>query len=126
MKREHYLELLTSVDVMNALNGGRTEPVINVKKHDNFKEMRVKVPGIDPETIQIEVNNNTVSVYYVRSFTSFEKDLQLPHTVYNEPQPYFVDVTNIHAHVEGRELVVEFPFNHLASGYHKNIPTTEE
>jgi len=126
MRKEQYYELLTSVDVMNTLNGGRTEPVVNITKQDQFREMRVKVPSIDPETIQVEVNDNTVSVYYVRNFTSFEKDLQLPHTIYNQQTSYFIDVTNINAHVEGDELVIQFPFNHLASGYHKNIPTREE
>ena len=126
MKKEQYYELLTSVDVMNTLNGGRTEPVVNIKKHDQFREMRVKVPGIDPETIQLEVNDNTVSVYYVRNFVSFDKEVQLPHTVYNQPQPYFIDVTNINAHVEGSELVIQLPFNRLAQGYHKNIPKREE
>jgi hypothetical protein len=126
MKKEQYYELLTSVDVMNTLNGGRTEPVVNIKKHDQFREMRVKVPGIDPEAIQLEVNDNTVSVYYVRNFVSFDKEVQLPHTVYNQPQPYFIDVTNINAHVEGSELVIQLPFNRLEQGYHKNIPKREE
>jgi hypothetical protein len=126
MKKKQYYELLTSVDVMNTLNGGRTEPAVHITKHDQFREMRVKVPGVDPETIQLEVNDNTVSVYYVRNFVSFDKEVLLPHTVYNQPQPYFIDVTNINAHVEGSELVIQLPFNRLEQGYHKNIPTREE
>lgn len=126
MEKNHYLDLLTSVDVMNTLNGGRTEPIIKLKQHENFREIRVRIPGIDPKTIEVEVNNNHVAIYYVMNIVSGDKRVKLPYSVYSRPQPYFIDVSKINAQVDGPELVITLPFNQLANGYHKKIRTRED
>lgn len=126
MEKNHYLDLITSVDVMNTLNGGRSEPIIKLKQYENFREIRVKIPGISPETITVEVNNNYVAIYYVLNITSNNKLMKLPYTVYNRQQPYFIDVSKINAQVDNNELVVNLPFNQLADGYHKKLRTRED
>lgn len=126
MKKESYLELLTSVDVMNTLNGGRSEPVLKLKQRDNYREVRVKIPGIDAKDIEVEVNNDRVSVFYMMNIESSGKMLQLPYSVYNKQQPYFIDVSKVKASVDETELVVTLPFNELANGYHRKIKSKED
>lgn len=126
MENNSYLDLLTSVDVMNTLNGGRAEPILKLSQHENYREIQVRIPGIDPETIEVEVNNNQVAIYYMMGISSLGKLVKLPYSVYNRKQPYFIDVSNIQAQVEGNELVVKLPFNKLANGYHKKIRTRED
>jgi hypothetical protein len=126
MEKNHYLDLLASVDVMNTLGGGRTEPILKLQQLENFREIRVKIPGIQPEAIEVEVNNNNVTVYYVMNVLSGDKLMKLPYSVYNREQPYFIDVSKIKSQVEKDELVVKLPFNKLANGYHKRIRSKEE
>ena len=125
MGKNHYFDLLTSVDVMNTLNGGRSEPVIKMQQHEDFREIRVRIPGIDPEKIDVEVNNNQVTIYYVMNVTAGDKLMKLPYSVYNRQQPYFIDVSKINAQMKDGELVVKLPFNPLANGYHKKIKTRD-
>src|SRR5688500_9788231 len=120
---ENRLDILTSVDVLNTLHGGISEPQLLLKQHEHAREMRVRVPGIDPETIQVEVNNNTLFVYYTLNVNSAGKDIRLPYTIYNRPLPYFIEISNINSTIEDKELVITLPFNSLANGYHKKIKT---
>lgn len=126
MRKEQYLELLTSVDVLNTLNGGRSEPVLKFRQLDAYREVRVKIPGIDPHQIEVEVNNDRVSIFYLMEIESAGKTLRLPYSVYNKQQPYFIDVSKTVAAVEENELVVRLPFNELANGYHRKVKSRED
>ena len=123
---ENKLDLLTSVDVLNTLHGGVSEPQVSVNQLDNSREVRVKVPSIDPESIQVEVNNNTLFVYYVINFASAGKNIRLPYAIYNRQLPYFIDIGKINSTVEENQLVITLPYNALADGYHKKIKTRED
>lgn len=126
MDKKQYLSLLTTVDVMNTINGGRTEPVVKLAQLANSREIRVKVPGIDPEDIEVEINENRVEVFYLISVTTGGRDVEIPYSVYSKQQPYFIDVSKIVAQVEDGELVVTLPFNKLANGYHRRVKTRED
>ena len=121
MKKSEYLDLLTSVDVMNTLNGGRTEAKLKLSQLDDHREIRVKIPGIDSNGIEVEVNNDNVSIFYIMDIESMGKTMRLPYSVYNRQQPYFIDVSKINSTVEDGELIVRLPFNELANGYHKKV-----
>lgn len=124
MKRSQYLDLLASVDIMNVLNGGRSEPRVALNNRDEYREVRVKIPGIDAEHIQVEVNNDHVSIFYMMDIETAGKVMRLPYSVYNKQQPYYIDLSRVNAAVEGRDLVVKLPFNELANGYHRKIRTS--
>ncbi len=126
MDKNLHMNLISSVDVMNTLNGGRTEPVVKLRQHTNSREVRVKVPGVDPEKIEVEVNDNRVVIFYTMNVEAGGKPVEIPYSVYNRQQPYFIDVSRIVAQVEGDELVVTLPFNQLANGYHKRVKTRED
>jgi HSP20 family molecular chaperone IbpA len=126
MEKNHFFDLLTSVDVMNTLNGGRTEPIIKLTQLENYREIRVKIPGIDAETIDVEVHDNNMTIYYTMNIVSGDKLMKLPYTIYNRQQPYFIDVGKINAQVVQGELIVKLPFNQLANGYHKKIKKSED
>lgn len=126
MDKNQYMNLITSVDVMNTLNGGRAEPVVKLKQHAESREVRVKIPGIDPEKIEVDVSENRVSIFYMMNVASGGKDIAMPYSVYNRQQPYFIDVSKIIARVQDGELVVTLPFNQLANGYHRRVKRRED
>ncbi|HYI77600.1 MAG TPA: Hsp20/alpha crystallin family protein [Chryseolinea sp.] len=123
---ENRLDLLTSVDVLNTLHGGVSEPQVSVNQLDNSREMRIKVPSIDPESIQVEVTNNRLFVYYVMNIDSAGKNIRLPYAIYNRQLPYFIDIGGINSNVNENQLVITLPYNALADGYHKKIKTKED
>ena len=126
MNKNQYMNLITSVDVMNTVNGGRTEPVIKLSQFTDSREVRVKVPGIDPEKIEVEINENTVSIFYMINVATAGKLVAIPYSVYNKQQPYFIDVSKIVAQIEEDELVVTLPYNQLANGYHRRVKRRED
>ncbi len=126
MDKNQDMNLITSVDVMNTLNGGRTEPLVKLKQHTDSREIRVKIPGIDPEKIEVEVNEDRVLIFYTMNIESGGKEIGTSYSVYNRQQPYFIDVNRIVAQVEEEELVVTLPFNQLANDYHRSVKTGED
>jgi HSP20 family molecular chaperone IbpA len=126
MENRQHLDILTSVDVLNTLHGGVSEPQIFLNQLQHSREMRIKVPSVAPTSIQVEVNNNTLFIYYVMTIESDGQNIRLPYTIYNRALPYFIDIDKINSTVEDQELVVTLPFNALENGYHKKITTRED
>jgi HSP20 family molecular chaperone IbpA len=121
MKKKKFKDLLTSVDILNTLSGGVSEPVISMHEEADRHEVRVRVPGIDKEYLQAEVYNNELIIFYMIPLESNGKEVQLPQIIYNNAIPYFVKISNIQAHYEDNLLVVELPFNEFSNGYNKKI-----
>lgn len=125
MKRTKYLDLVTSIDVLNTVNGGASEPQLTLVHYEDFREIRLKIPGITPEEIHVEVHNNNLSIFYLINMVSNDRLVQLPRYVYNRNVPYYIDISKIKARLENEEVVVNLPFNRLANGYHKEIKIQE-
>jgi len=121
MKKTKFKDLLTSVDVLNTLHGGVSEPFLSISEQTGRREMRVRLPGVSKDALQIEIRDNKLSVFYLIPILSMEKVIYLPQVIYNQPIPYFVDADKIEAVYEGRELIVRLPFNELSSGYNRKI-----
>src|SRR6478752_10295281 len=116
-----FKDLLTSVDVLNTLHGGVSEPFLSISEQTGRREMRVRVPGVNKDALQIEITDNKLSVFYLIPILSMDKVIYLPQVIYNQPIPYFVDADKIQAVYEERELIVRLPFNELSSGYNRKI-----
>ncbi len=122
MKRSNnYLDLITSIDVLNTVNGGVSEPQVNLIHYEDYREIRIKIPGIRLDDIHVEVHNNNLSIFYFINIISNDRMVQLPRFAYNRNVPYYIDISKIKAHLEEEELVVNLPFNKLANGYHREI-----
>jgi HSP20 family molecular chaperone IbpA len=126
MKKNNYLDLITAVDVLNTLNGGMSEPQMSIQQGEEAREIRLRIPGTSKEAVNVEVHNNTLTIYHFIPVPSQDKIIEMPRIVYSRVIPYFIDISKIHAHVEVEELVVELPFNRLANGYHRHIRIRED
>ncbi|MBL7840016.1 MAG: Hsp20/alpha crystallin family protein [Cyclobacteriaceae bacterium] len=120
-KNKKFKDLLTSVDILNTLSGGVSEPFVSIREEADRHEVRVRVPGINKETLQAEVHNNELIIFYMIPMESDGKAVQLPQIIYNNAIPYFIEINGIQAHYEDNELVVELPFNEFSNGYNKTI-----
>lgn len=121
MKKKDFLDLLTSVDVLNTIHGGVSEPQLEQQQDELGRQLRVRVPGINKEDIQVEIHNNTLSIFYFIPILANYNLVQMPCLIYNKTIPYFIDTLKIQSHIEGDELVIELPFNESANGYHRRV-----
>jgi len=126
MKNNKFLDLLTSVDVLNTLNGGISEPQLSYHRHEHAREIRLYVPGIAIEEVRVEVHNNTLSIFYFIPVTANGEMIQMPQLIYSKVIPYYIDISKINSHGEANELVVMLPYNKLAKGYHRQIKLDED
>jgi hypothetical protein len=124
--KKKFQDLLTSVDVLNTLHGGISEPVVALRQQAGGREVHVRVPGINRDSMQVEIHNNVLSVFYLIPIESAGKKINMPVVVYNKTIPYFIDISAINAVFEENELVVQMPYNELSSGYNRKIQIGEE
>ena len=114
-------ELLNSINVLNTLNGGMSEPKLLLQHLENHREVGVSVPGVNNESLQVEIHNNVLSIFYLFQMESNKNSIQIPKFVYSKVIPYFIDSEKITASVDGNYLRVKLPFNKLANGDHRKI-----
>lgn len=114
-------EILTSIDVLNTLGGGVSEPAIKQTQFQNYRQVTVRIPGVPFENMKVEINNNQLMIHFHYIVPSQGQELQFKRVVYNKSIPYFVDTNQITAIEDNGKLVVRMPFNKLASGQHRDI-----
>src|SRR6267154_46664 len=115
-------ELLASIDVLNTVNGGVSEPQLKLKQFQDHREIWVKVAGVSEESLKVEIHNNLLRVFYSMNVATGGISFEIPKVVYNKPIPYFVDLAKIFASCDDEFLVVTLPFNEL-TGYHREVST---
>jgi HSP20 family molecular chaperone IbpA len=116
MKKEIPTEILQTINALNTVNGGVSEPTLILKQLEDHRAVWLRVPGIDLDKIQVEIRNNVLSIFHTGDHT-----VQTPRFLYNKQIPYFIDQENIAAHVEENFLKMVLPFNKLAEGYVRKI-----
>jgi len=117
-------EILLTADLMNTINGGMSKPATHMERQDSNYRLMVKVPGVDPQHLVVEVKNNTLFLFHkvsVHSNDLYKGSDFFPFTVGLMVIPYDVDIKSIKAEYENNELRVIMPFNELSGGYFKRI-----
>lgn len=118
--------IVTSIDVLNTLNGGQSEPFVSFREQPAGREIRVRVPGVNREALQAEIHNNELSIYYFVPIESTGKVIQIPRVVHYQKIPYFIEAKGIKATYNENELIVRLPFNERSNGYNRKIQIGEE
>jgi HSP20 family molecular chaperone IbpA len=114
-------EIIQSILITNTLNGGVSDPYIRYANFPEYREIAVRVPGVSPENLHVNINNNQLIVYFNRHIEA-NGALLVPQIVYNKPIPYFIDSKKIKALFNEGWLLVQLPYNEMANGYHRDIP----
>ena len=117
-----FKHLLNTVDLLNTLNGGESEPFLSFREEPGAREVRIRVPGVSKEMLQVEIVDNELSVFYHIPMETSGKQVYLPKEVVRQTLPFFIEIPAIKASFEGNELVVKLPFNELSSGYNRKVP----
>ena len=117
-------DLLVTADVMNMLNGGMSQPHIHLSREKGGYVLHARVPGVEPDRMQIEIKNNHLFLFHhisTRNEHLYDGIHFIPYHIGYVVIPFDVNITGIKAQYEDRELKVFMPFNELSNGYHKRI-----
>lgn len=120
-----FKDLITSVDVMNTLNGGISEPFLSIFDLPDGRELRIRIPGVGKEALRVEINNTELSIFYLIPVLSDSRLIQVPQIVYHHKIPHTVEPDGIKAVFEGNDLVVKMPFSKL-TGFNRTVPIDKE
>ena len=123
--KNKFKHLLTTVDLLNTLNGGVSEPYVSFRESPDGRELRVRVPGVSKEMLQVEIQDNLLSIVYYIPMEVSGKEVFLPKEVIKQTLPYFIEIPGIHASYDDQELVVKLPFNELSNGYRRKVPIAD-
>ncbi len=123
--KNKFKQLLTTVDLLNTLNGGVSEPYLSYRDRPEGSELRVRVPGVSKEMLQVEINNNRLNVFYHIPMITSGEQVYLPKEVVNQTLPYYVEIPAIQATYEDTELVITLPYNEMSNGYNRRVPINE-
>jgi hypothetical protein len=117
-------EILASIDMLNALNGGRSQTTLKVARQQDGYEVLVKRPGVEADALQVDVTDGRLWLYQLRPVLGredAEPDTLLPDLLGNLILPNDVDVDAISARYLGDQWRVFLPFNDMARGFQKHI-----
>lgn len=120
-------EVLMNIDFMNTMNGGMSEPVLNIENREDGYEVMVKAPGIRPEELQVEIMKDKLMIYHLLPIFSKingeNSELRSIHFLSRMVIPSDVDVENISARYDDdhKFLILHLPFNHLHQDFHRKV-----
>lgn len=123
--KKSFKDLLTTVDLLNTLNGGVSEPYLSFRDLADGRQIRIRVPGVSKEMLQVEIHNNLLNVYYHIPMETSGKQVFVPKEVVNQTLPFFIEIPGIQATFEENELVINLPFNELSNGYTRKVPIAD-
>lgn len=120
-------EMLMHIDFSNTINGGLSEPIVNLEKGTDGYEVIVKAPGIESEDLQLEIVKDKMRLYHLLPIFHQERESEeqwkTMRFISTLAIPDGVDVDNITARYdsEKRHLVLFLPFNHQQDDFRRKV-----
>ena len=115
---------LLAMDLMNTVNGGMSMSSMNFTKTKKGYTVDLVAPGINSESMKVEVKDNKLYIYfifYLNVANKLEGNAGTPYFFRIVPIPGDVDIRKISANYENNHLQITLPFNELTSGYQQDI-----
>lgn len=123
--KNKFKKILSTVDLLNTLSGGVSEPFLSYREQAGGRELRIRVPGVRKELLNVEIRDNQLNVYYQFPMETSGKQVFLPKEVVSQTLPYFIEIPAIEASYKGNELIIILPYNELSNGYNRKLPIAE-
>ncbi len=120
-------DVLMNMDFFNTINGGASEPTVDIKNSDEGYKVILKTPGLPIDSLQVEVINNRLIVYHLvpiyANNPSSDTQMHSIRLINNHQIPGTIDIENISAEYDesGKSLTVTFPNNPSEKGIRKIV-----
>ncbi|HEV7379416.1 MAG TPA: Hsp20/alpha crystallin family protein [Dyadobacter sp.] len=126
-------EMLMNIDFINTVNGGMSEPAIQLERGSDGFEVVVKIPGIEVEDLQLEVvrgkkNSTSLKLFHLLPIFSqkslpAEEQWKTVRFINTFVIPEGVSVENISARYDdsNRHLVLNLPYGDEQGDYRRIV-----
>jgi HSP20 family molecular chaperone IbpA len=126
-------EMLMNIDFINTVNGGMSEPAIQLERGSDGFEVVVKIPGIEVEDLQLEVvrgkkNSTSLKLFHLLPIFSQEslpeeEQWRTVRFINTFVIPEGVSVENISARYDdsSRHLVLSLPYGDEEGNYRRKV-----
>ena len=104
-------------NAISTLNGGTVSPIINSEKSEDHILFEIRIPSIDVENIQVEVNGEHLFVFH----NTIIGGVRIPNILGTFKLSGTVMIDEISADYEGDTLTILLPTNGSNDGFRKNI-----
>ena len=105
-------------DAANTVNGGMVQTASTTFKNYDHCQVDIAVPGISPEKLVVEVNNDVVLVFLEMNISL---DEQFSHIIKFFPIPNEVNSDLIQASYDERKLSIIMPYKELMDNDHRRL-----
>ena len=113
--------LAATADVVNTISGGISQPSVEVFELPSLYKIEVRVPGVAPDHLRVDIDKGLLLVTHVIDIESFgDRVASFPRVVFTKAIPNNVYIEKITASYENGRVVVKMPFNEQTNGS-KNI-----
>src|SRR5690606_15375768 len=114
--------LAATADVLNAVNGGISQPSISLYELPSLYKIEIKVHGVATDHLRVDIDKTSLLVTHVIDIESFsDRVASFPRVIFNKTIPHHVLLDKIPATYENSRLVIKLPFNEKTTGYNRNI-----
>ena len=120
-------EVLMNIDFINTINGGMSQPTVQIESGADGYLVMVKAPGIAAEELQVEIIKNKLMVYHLLPIFAQDPESNSEYRsirfISNLTIPNDVDLESIAAHYDDalHHLVIHLPYNQLHQGFHRKV-----
>ncbi|WP_421874411.1 Hsp20/alpha crystallin family protein [Marinoscillum sp.] len=112
--------LAQTAEIVNTINGGMTQASMLVDKGEDEWTVMVRVPGVSPERMKIEVRDGQLFIFHVMADENAAA-VELPFMLAALALDKRVDFDGIMAEYEDKELYIHLPLDEEANGYEREI-----
>ena len=126
MKENSAVKNLAQIaNLMATLNGGIVGSMKKLLKFKDCLKLEVHLPGISAKAVKAEVKGNHLIVQYMVDVNSNNLKARISNVVFNQPLPYFVDITRLKTKFVAGKLDIIMPFNQFANGFNQQLDISE-
>ncbi|MES2795144.1 MAG: Hsp20 family protein [Bacteroidota bacterium] len=115
-------EILATIDFNNTLLGGAVEPQISMETSDEGIEVNLKMPGLAPDDLKVDIVDNRLLLYYLQPVLSNnEKFGFMTRSLSTVFLPENIDRESITAIYENKAWKINLPIDQFKKGFNKKI-----
>jgi hypothetical protein len=111
--------LASTASLVNGINGGMVQPIVQLEKSEGQWIERIRIPGVSVDNVRIEVKEGILFVF--QNLFVEGMDIELPYMVEMLNLSSQIDQEQIYAEFDNREIIIHMPFDEFADGFEREI-----
>lgn len=112
--------LAKTTEIINTINGGMSQANMLMTKDATKLTIRLKVPGVSPESLKIEVRDNQMFIFHMIAGDN-SSNIELPYLLTSFVISPKVNSDGIVAEYREGEVFIHLPFDELNDGHERKI-----